>query len=84
MKLAVKGRYSNAELPAEVARGGDSTVEFAAGQEVDVSDVLGEFLLRDSPGTFRLVKSGNLEAVSTETQTGITAPDRRARGGQSR
>ena len=59
-----------------------------------VSDEVGAFLLRDSPGTFEALDGQEeqgreeieerLGAMSTETQTGLVVPDRRARGGKRR
>lgn len=67
--------------------------EWAVGKEDTVSSERAEFLLRDSPGSFVLIgqEDGSpanpdvdLGAMSTETQTGLVAPDRRARGGRRR
>ena len=75
--------------------------EWRAGKEDTVSDEDGAFLLRDSPGTFEVVREGQgegrqgeegqeeqaderLTAMSTETMTGLTVPDRRYRGGRRR
>ena len=51
-------------------------VAYKKGQTIHVSDLVGEFLLRDSPGSFELVES--------ETASGIQTEDRRARGGRRR
>lgn len=74
MRLLVLGRYRNG-----------ATV-YAEGQVIDVSDAEGEFLQRDSPGTFATegAQAPTLEHSIEETATGIIAPDRRARGGQRR
>ena len=70
--------------------------EWPKGKTDEVSDEVGAFLLRDSPGTFEVLDGQEeqgreaegieerLNAMSTETQTGLTAPDRRARGGRKR
>ena len=69
--------------------------EWPAGKTDTVSDEVGAFLLRDSPGTFEVVSDGEgqgrqeeaeekLSAMSTETETGLVVPDRRARGGRRR
>lgn len=60
--------------------------EWTAGKEENVGDEQAAFLLADSPGSFVLAAD---EAPSgsdnvTTTATGITAPDRRARGGRVR
>ena len=79
-----------------VSRYKSSLGSFVEGQDVDVNDELGGLLLRDSPGSFvpavinpepdpeRVEPEPDLSAMSTETETGITAPDRRARGGRRR
>ena len=94
-----------------VSRYRSSLGSFTEGQDVDVNEDVAEFLLRDSPGSFRregepapervdvvdesaLVEEPipeeepeperDLSAMSTETETGIVAPDRRARGGRRR
>ncbi len=74
MRLNVLGRY----------RSGAGRYE--AGQVIDVTDAQGEFLQRDSPGTFAIegAEAPALEHSIEETATGIKAPDRRARGGQRR
>ena len=57
---------------------------FKAGQQVELADNVAEFLLRDSPGSFEVIATepdlGNI-ITSAETATGLTVPDRRARGG---
>ncbi len=67
--------------------------EYEAGQDVDVTDDVAGLLLRDSPGSFKIPAPDKPKAVepplaetamSTETATGLTAPDRRARGGRRR
>ena len=74
VKLTVLGRYRN------------GSVAYEAGQVIDVADAVGEFLQRDSPGTFapERAKVPALESSIEETATGLKAPDRRARGGQRR
>ena len=72
-------------------------VSYEVGQAIDVSDEEGAYLLRCSPSSFRTGGTDrtaevrkqapdepDTSAMSTETQTGITAPDRRARGGAKR
>jgi hypothetical protein len=69
--LRVLGRY----------RAGETA--YVPGQELHLSDALGEFLLRDSPGTFvRVDGDAVLEAVVTAA--GFAAVDRRGRGGLRR
>ncbi len=67
--------------------------DYSEGQDVDVTDDVAGLLLRDSPGSFKIPTPDKPEpvaeplteaAMSTETQTGLTAPDRRARGGRKR
>jgi hypothetical protein len=85
MRLICKSAY----------RSGHGT--WAPGDDVDVSDAEAEFLLRDSPGSFKrpgappesvaeevVIVPAETTAMSTETQTGLVAPDRRARGGKKR
>jgi hypothetical protein len=72
MKLHVRGHYRN------------GSVNYAEGQVIEVSDAEGEFLQRDSPGTFAIKGAAALEDSTVETVTGIKAPDRRGRGGQRR
>ena len=74
MRLTVLSRY----------RSGDTV--YAAGSVLDVTDAAGEYLMRDSPGTFQREdeESSTLGAMSTETETGLVVPDRRGRGGQRR
>ena len=69
MRLLALSRYRNGETA------------YAAGEVIDVPDEMGEFLQRDSPGTF--VTEQVAEAV-TELVSGIKAVDRRVRGGQRR
>ena len=66
---------------------------YSKGQVIEDNEALCEFLLRDSPGSFEVegempkIKAApepDLSAMSTATQTGIVAPDRRARGGRRR
>ena len=59
--------------------------DFEKGQELHLDEDSAALLLRDSPGSFEI--KGNkpdLSAISTETETGIVAPDRRARRGKVR
>ena len=85
MRLICTGRYSSG-LGA-----------YVEGQDVDVTDDVAGLLLSDSPGSFKIPtpekklklavpepKPDTSGAMSTETATGITAPDRRARGGRRR
>ena len=81
MRLVCTGRYRSA------------LGDYSEGQDVDVTDDVAGLLLRDSPGSFKIPTPDNPEpvgeplteaAMSTETQTGLTAPDRRARGGRKR
>ena len=72
IKLLVLGDYSS------------SFGSFKAGQVLELDDNVAEFLLRDSPGSFindAEEKEPDADAFSAETATGLTAPDRRARGG---
>ena len=63
------------------------------GQDVDVSEEVAAFLLRDSPGSFEVPTAGgesvpppapSLAAISETNASGLTVPDRRARGGRVR
>ena len=82
MKLRAKSDYRS------------SWGEWAKGRTDTVSDEVGAFLLRDSPGTFEVLDGQEeqgreeveerLGAMSAETQTGLVVPDRRARGGKRR
>jgi hypothetical protein len=83
-----------------VSRFSNHEHDFKAGQEINVSDEEGALLMRCSPGSFRLPEppkpepvsepeaeeptEAEIAAMSTETETGIVAPDRRARGGKKR
>ena len=65
--------------------------EWLAGKEDVLSDEDAAFLLRDSPGSFEIVSAtpenaspADYGAMSTETASGLTVPDRRARGGGRR
>ena len=71
------------------------TADWAVGKEDQVSDEEAELLLRDSPGSFVVVGQAPkapadpdveafMDAHSTETETALIAPDRRARGGARR
>lgn len=55
-------------------------VSYEAGQVVELPDAAGEYLLRDSPGSFTLEEP----APNSETSSGLPAHDRRARGGHAR
>jgi len=86
--LKVTGRYRS------------SLGSYEAGQELHLADEEAAALLRDSPGSFVVrgetiaeepgppdsepEPEPDLTAMSTETETGIVAPDRRARGGRKR
>jgi len=63
VKLRVVSRYRNGE------------VEYRPGQEIDVATATGEFLLRDSPGSF---------ALADDPEPEVRTVDRRARGGRVR
>lgn len=69
MKLTVTSRYRNGETSYE------------KGQVIDVPEALGEFLLRDSPGSFSAGKAAPEEGA---TATGVPSVDRRQRGGNIR
>ncbi len=70
------------------------TFDFEDGQDVNVSDEIAEHLLRRSPSSFAVPVPPEPEpepepepdtsAMSTETATGLTTLDRRARGGRRR
>ena len=70
MRLTCVGRYRS------------SAGEYSPGQVVDVRDEVGEFLLRDSPSSFRLAEEET--PAESQTATGIAAHDRRQRGGSIR
>ena len=81
MRLICTGRYRS------------SLGSYESGQDVDVTDEVAGLLLSDSPGSFKIPtpdKAKPVEeplteaAMSTETATGIVAPDRKARGGRKR
>lgn len=76
MRLYVLGRYRSA------------AGSFEPGAAIDVAEEVGEFLLRDSPGSFRRdVAEGppsSPPVATEETVSGLEAHDRRARGGQRR
>lgn len=64
---------------------------FEEGQELHLDDEAASLLLRDSPGSFEVVgetsesePGPDLSAMSTQTETGLVVPDRRARGGRQR
>ncbi len=50
----------------------------------DLSDEQASLLMRDSPGSFEPVKPRKVKDVSEETASGMSVPDRRARGGRRR
>lgn len=74
MKLRVIGRFRS------------DVDDFEVGQILSLPDEDGELFLRRSPSSFQRIDEPPAEvtAMSTETQTGLTAPDRRARGGRKR
>jgi hypothetical protein len=73
VELRVRSRYRSGE------------VEYAEGTVIHVSEEMGAFLLRDSPGSFEEVRAADEPGVETaETATGMDVPDRRARGGLRR
>ena len=85
MRLVCTGRYRSA------------LGDYNEGQDVDVTDDVAGLLLRDSPGSFKIptpekpelapaleAASEAIDGMSTETETGLTAPDRRAGGGRKR
>lgn len=80
MQLKVNSRYRT------------QAVSYEAGQIIDASEAEAAHLMADSPGTFSalgipapvVADVPDLSAMSTETATGIVAPDRRARGGAKR
>ncbi len=55
-------------------------VSYKLGQSIDLDDTRAKFLLVNAPKSFEI----DLTAMSTETQTGLVAPDRRGRGGRKR
>ena len=68
-----------------VSRYRSSLGVFEAGQIIDGRDEELGALLRDSPGSFKVVKNGpDLSHISEELPTGLTVPDRRMRGGRFR
>ena len=76
-----------------VARYRSSLGTFEAGQIIDGNDDMLGVLLRDSPGSFKVdgitapapePEAPDLSAISEETATGLTVPDRRMRGGRRR
>ncbi len=71
MILRVLSRYRN------------GTVDYEEGTEVHVKDDEGEFLLRDSPGSFEVVDAQGpaAENVHDDAAGGV---DRKERGGRSR
>lgn len=78
--LRVAGRYRSA------------LGSYEPGQELHLDDEVAALLLRDSPGSFEVAGEPELDpepgpdlsAMSTVTETGLVAPDRRARGGRVR
>lgn len=76
---------------------GGELFDFEPGQDVNVTDEVAQHLLHRSPDSFKIPAPDKTKpvlepiepaltaaAMSTETQTGLTAPDRRARGGRKR
>lgn len=57
MKLIAKGNYRNDPL----------NVVYRKGDTIEVDDALGEFLLRDAPGTFE-------KAIATPAKAGASPP----------
>jgi len=55
-------------------------VSYKVGQSIDLDDTRAKFLLVNASKSFEI----DLTAMSTETQTGLVAPDRRGRGGRKR
>lgn len=89
MRLICTSRYRGED--------GDGNIhDYKEGQEINVPDRVGAHLLRTCPAAFadpsvRVAKAkaeapdeADVAAMSTETATGIVAPDRRARGGKVR
>lgn len=81
MQLMVNARYRT------------QAISYEAGQIIDATEAEAAHLMADSPGTFSalgvtpspvVADVPDLSAMSTETATGIVAPDRRARGGAKR
>ena len=72
--------------------------DFTPGQDINVTEELAAHLLHRSPDSFKVpqpdkpkaepkpepMPEPDTSAISTETETGIVAPDRRARGGKRR
>lgn len=73
MKLTVKGGYSSA-----------AAGPFKAGDEVHVSDSLGEFLLRDSPGTFERAGEAVPQEPAGEPGAVTKGVNRQMTGGKTR
>jgi hypothetical protein len=64
---------------------------FVPGDTIEGDDETLERLRRDSPGSFEVIDPAlapdpppDLDAMSTETATGLVTPDRRHRGGRKR
>lgn len=81
MHLRALARFTNGEQT------------YAPGDEFHVPDALGAYLVRCSPESFETVSAEpaaapsieqRMDAISTETATGLTATDRRMRGGAKR
>lgn len=80
MQLKVNARYRTQD------------VSYEAGQIIDATEAEASHLMADSPDTFAplgmpapdVADVPDLSAMSTETATGLIAPDRRARGGKKR
>lgn len=73
MKLTVKGGYSSS-----------AAGPFKAGDEVHVSDSLGEFLLRDSPGTFERADAPPPQDPAGEPGAATKGVNRQMTGGRAR
>jgi len=79
MKLRCVSRYTS------------SLGSYEPGQVFGVSDALGQDILNDGKENFELyvepiedTPAPDLSAMSTKTETGLVAPDRRGRGGRKR
>ena len=70
MRIECVSRYRRGEVSHE------------PGQILDLRDEDGEFLMRDSPGSFRVVVAD--ASAESATASGIAAHDRRQRGGNIR
>jgi hypothetical protein len=61
----------------------NGTLSYEKGQDIHVTEAEGEWLLRDSPGSFREVKAPAAESTTT-TASDVEAVDRQMRGGRKR